>query len=92
MRPNASRSGCAAGASLLMSSDLVSNFIVTQVFRQTLHSFGGAMTFGGFLVLSFLAWIFVFRLAPETKHRSLEEIRYYWQSGAQWPSEDPTHN
>jgi sugar porter (SP) family MFS transporter len=82
----------AAGASLLMTADLVSNFIVTEVFPQALHNFGGAATFGGFLVLSFLAWIFVFRLAPETKHRSLEEIRYYWQNGARWPSETPTQN
>jgi hypothetical protein len=31
-----------------------------------------------------LAWVFVFKLAPETKGRELEEIRHYWENGGSW--------
>lgn len=81
----------AAGASLLMTADLVSNFIVAQLFPTVLHSYGGAITFGAFMILSFLAWGFVFRLAPETKQKSLEEIRSYWQNRGRWPRATGVH-
>lgn len=73
-----------AGSSLLLTSDLVANLIVAQVFLIALDSAGGGWTFGAFMALSVVAWIFVLRLAPETKGRSLEEIRNYWDNGARW--------
>lgn len=73
-----------AGSSLLLTSDLVANLIVAQVFLVALDSAGGGWTFGAFMALSIIAWIFVLRLAPETKGRSLEEIRGYWDNGARW--------
>jgi hypothetical protein len=33
-----------------------------------------------------LAWIFVWRLAPETKGRELESIQEYWENGGHWPA------
>lgn len=35
-------------------------------------------------VMAVLAWIFVWKLAPETKGRELEEIRHYWENGGSW--------
>lgn len=72
------------GASTLMTADMVSNVIVTSFFLTALNSFGGGFTFGGFMVLCILAWIFIFILAPETKRRSLEQIHKYWEQGGKW--------
>lgn len=73
-----------AGSSLLLTSDLVANLIVAQVFLLALDAAGGGWTFGTFAALSVLAWFFILALAPETKGRSLEEIRQYWDNGASW--------
>ena len=45
------------------------------------------MTFGIFLLLSVVAIVFVYNLAPETKGRQLEAIRAYWYNGGRWPEE-----
>ena len=45
---------------------------------------GGAVSFGFFALMAVLAWLFVFKLAPETKGRELEEIRHYWENGGSW--------
>jgi len=42
---------------------------------------GQRLSFGFFAAMAVLAWIFVFKLAPETKGRELEEIRHYWENG-----------
>ncbi|GED96237.1 putative sugar-transport integral membrane protein [Gordonia crocea] len=73
------------GSSAMLTSDLVANAIVAQ-FTLTLinSSLGGAGTFaifGGFAVMAFL---FVLRLAPETKGRTLEDIQQYWTDGGTW--------
>jgi MFS family permease len=75
-----------AGSSTLLTSDLVANLIVAQLFLVALNVFGGGWTFGAFMVLSLVAWIFILMLAPETKGRSLEEIRNYWDNGGRWES------
>lgn len=74
------------GASLMLTSDLVANLIVAQFFLPLMDGFGGASTFVIFLVLTGIAWLFVFRFAPETKGRSLESVRRYWENGARWPT------
>lgn len=72
------------GASLLLIADFVANIIATFTFPIVLDLFGGAVAFGGFMVLAILAWLFLFGFAPETKGRSLEEIRNYWYRGGKW--------
>ena len=46
------------------------------------------MSFGFFAVMALLAWIFVWKLAPETKGRELEDIRHYWENGGKWVAGD----
>lgn len=75
------------GGSAMLTSDLLANFIVGVVFLNALGALGGAFTFGIFLALSAFAIAFVYRLAPETKGRQLEEIRGYWYNGGRWPDE-----
>lgn len=74
------------GSSTMLTSDLVANAIVAAFFLSMLESFGGAGTFAVFGVLALAAFAFVYRLAPETKGRQLEEIRHFWENGGRWQS------
>jgi len=74
------------GSSAMLGSDLLANIIIVQFFLTVLGTIGGAWSFGLFAILAVLAWIFVWRLAPETKGRELEEIQGYWENGGRWPA------
>lgn len=77
----------AIGSSTMLTSNLVANAIVAAVFLTMLHSLGGAGAFAVFGVLAVVAFGFVYRYAPETKGRQLEEISHFWENGGRW--EDP---
>ncbi|MCV7088875.1 sugar porter family MFS transporter [Mycobacterium interjectum] len=72
------------GSSAMLTSNLVGNAIVAAVFLTMLHSLGGAGTFAVFAGLAVLAFGFVYRFAPETKGRPLEEISHFWENGGHW--------
>lgn len=57
----------------------VADAIVGQITPMLLRSLGIAETFWFFAVFCLLAFIAVFRLLPETKGRSLEQIQNYWK-------------
>ena len=77
------------GASAMLTADLVANVAVAAIFLTLLTQLGGAGTFVVFGVLALAAFVFVFRLAPETKNRPLEDIRLYWENGGKWPADLP---
>jgi SP family galactose:H+ symporter-like MFS transporter len=72
------------GSSTMLTSNLVGNAIIAAVFLTLLHSLGGAGTFALFAVLTLVAFGFVYRYAPETKGRQLEDIRHFWENGGRW--------
>lgn len=72
------------GSSAMLTSNLVGNAIVAAVFLTMLHSLGGAGTFAVFAGLAVVAFGFVYRFAPETKGRQLEEISHFWENGGRW--------
>ncbi len=72
------------GSSAMLTSNLVANAIVAAVFLTMLHSIGGAGAFAVFASLAVVAFGFVYRYAPETKGRQLEEIRHFWENGGRW--------
>jgi sugar porter (SP) family MFS transporter len=72
----------AMGSSLMLTSDLVATAIVAAVFLTMLRVLGGAGTFTVFTALTLTAFAFVYRLAPETKGRQLEDIRHFWEAAA----------
>ena len=74
-----------AGASAMLSADLIGNLLIAQFFLGVLGSIGGVATFSMFLVLAAVSFVFVFVLAPETRGRPLEAIRLYWENGGHWP-------
>lgn len=73
------------GSSAMLSADLLANIIIVQFFLTVLSAIGGAWSFAIFAILALAAWLFVFRLAPETKGRGLEEIQDYWENDGAWP-------
>ncbi|GLE53132.1 sugar porter family MFS transporter [Mycobacterium montefiorense] len=77
------------GSSTMLASNLIANAIIAAVFLTMLHSLGGAGTFAVFGVLAIIAFGFVYRYAPETKGRQLEEIRHFWENGGRWEDQCP---
>ncbi|OBB98722.1 sugar porter family MFS transporter [Mycobacterium sp. 852002-40037_SCH5390672] len=72
------------GSSTMLTSNLVANAIIAAVFLSLLHSLGGAGTFALFASLAVVSFVFVYRYAPETKGRQLEDIRHFWENGGRW--------
>lgn len=54
------------------------NFFVVGSFPILIHKIGGAYTFWGFAIVSFLCIVFVYFFVPETKGISLEQIESNW--------------
>lgn len=77
------------GSSAMLTSDLVANAIVVGVFLTMLTSLGGAATFAVFGVLAVASFVFVYRYAPETKGKQLEDIRHFWENAGKWPDAVP---
>ncbi|HEY5256143.1 MAG TPA: MFS transporter, partial [Acidobacteriaceae bacterium] len=70
--------GRAMGVATMMNWG--SNLIVALTFLSLLHSMGRSATFWLYAVIGILAWFFVYRLVPETKGRTLEQIDAEWHS------------
>lgn len=60
----------------------VAVFVVSQFFPILLESLGSAWVFWIFMVLSIVAFLFVWWLVPETKGKTLEEIEKRWHRPA----------
>ena len=75
------------GSSAMLTANLLANAMVAGLFLTMLHSLGGAGTFAVFGVLAMGAFAFVYRYAPETNGRQLEEIRHFWENDGRWPDE-----
>lgn len=69
------------GSTAMHTANLVANAVVVAVFLTMLTSLGGAATFAVFGLLALISFVFVYRYAPETKGRQLEEIRHVWIRG-----------
>ncbi len=79
-----------AGASTMLTADLVANLLISRFFLTVLHDMGGTGAFSLFLGLALVSFVFIAAMAPETKGRPLEAIRVYWENGGHWPSERDT--
>lgn len=58
----------------------VADTIVGQLTPMLLHSLGTAQTFWFFALFCVLAFITVYRLVPETKGQSFEQIQTHWKN------------
>jgi MFS transporter, SP family, galactose:H+ symporter len=75
------------GSSAMLTANLLANAMVAGLFLTMLHSLGGAGIFAVFGVFAVGGFAFVYRFAPETKGRQLEEIRHFWENDGRWPDE-----
>jgi sugar porter (SP) family MFS transporter len=57
----------------------VSNLAVSLTFLSLLHGLGATKTFWLYGLFAVAAWLFSYRLVPETKERTLEEIEQFWR-------------
>jgi hypothetical protein len=57
------------------------NLLVALTFLLLVESLGAAYTFWVYAVVSVASWIFSYRMVPETKGRTLEEINEQWDRG-----------
>ncbi|MHB8483419.1 MAG: sugar porter family MFS transporter [Nitrospiria bacterium] len=57
------------------------NLLVALTFLTLTQIIGRSFTFWLYGLLSIGAWVFAYRLVPETRGRSLEEIECHWRSG-----------
>jgi SP family xylose:H+ symportor-like MFS transporter len=62
----------------------VANFAVTQVFPSLVENdwlkthFNGAFPFYSFSIICLISFLFVWKLVPETKNKSLEQMETLW--------------
>lgn len=77
--PNRIRGRATAIASMSLWA---ADYIVSQSFPPMLNTAGPAMTFWIFGVLSLVTFLFTWRVVPETKGKSLEEIEDVWSAKA----------
>ena len=73
------------GSSTMLTFTLTANAIIAAGFLTMLHALSGAGAFAVFGLLAVIALGVVYRYAPETKGRQLEEIRHFWENGGRWP-------
>ncbi|MDR0269673.1 sugar porter family MFS transporter [Paenibacillus sp.] len=77
--PNRIRGKATAIASMALWA---ADYLVSQAFPPMLASAGPAMTFWSFGIMSLITFVFTWRVIPETKGKSLEEIESMWASKA----------
>ncbi|WEK34226.1 MAG: sugar porter family MFS transporter [Candidatus Pseudobacter hemicellulosilyticus] len=58
----------------------VAVFVVSQTFPMLQSSVGEAITFWIYMLMSVIAFFFVWRMVPETKEKTLEEIERFWKN------------
>lgn len=75
--PNRIRGKATAIASMALWA---ADYVVSQSFPPMLNSAGPAMTFWIFGIMSLITFLFTWRVVPETKGKSLEEIESLWSA------------
>jgi sugar porter (SP) family MFS transporter len=77
------------GSSMLLTSNLLANVLVAGFFLTMLNWLGISGVFAPFGAFAVVAFVVVYRFAPETKGRQLEDIRHFWENGGRWPPDYP---
>lgn len=67
--------------SLASDANWGANLVVALTFLTLINLITLSGTFWLFAVLGIGAWVFVYKLVPETKGKTLEEIESHWRSG-----------
>ena len=70
-----------AAMSAVTVTNWAMNLIVAVTFLSLVSFLGHAFTFWLYGVIAIGAWIFFYKLVPETKGKTLEQIEEHWRSG-----------
>ncbi len=70
-----------AAMSIATVTNWALNLIVAVTFLSLVQALGRPATFWLYGVIGIAAWIFIYRIVPETKGKSLEEIEAHWRQG-----------
>ncbi|WP_438351671.1 sugar porter family MFS transporter [Paenibacillus sp. FA6] len=81
--PNRIRGKAIAIASMALWA---ADYVVSQSFPPMLSSIGPGITFWIFAAMSFITFIFTWRVVPETKGKTLEEIELLWTPSGSTPT------
>lgn len=65
-------------ASIATSTLWTGTLVVTLTFLSLVHALGVSGTFSIYAVLSAVAFLFIWRMVPETKGKTLEQIQHEW--------------
>jgi hypothetical protein len=65
----------------LSFANWAANLLVSITFLSLVGAMSAPATFWLYAFFGVLAFLFSWRLVPETKGRSLEQIEYYWENG-----------
>lgn len=76
------------GATILLAFDLLANIIVIQWFTALEGVIGAAAVWAIFAVIAIIGIFFVWKFAPETKGRDVDDVRMFWENGGKWPTTD----
>ncbi len=74
--------------SLVTMVEWTGNFVVSLTFLILIQHLGKPGTFWLFAALGVIAFLFTYKLVPETKDRSLEQIEDYWRARAEGVTAD----
>ncbi|HEV7663874.1 MAG TPA: sugar porter family MFS transporter, partial [Chloroflexota bacterium] len=65
--------------SVATTANWASNLVVSLTFLTLIQALGPAYTFWLYGLVTIAAWYFAFRLVPETRGRTLEDIESFWR-------------
>jgi MFS transporter, SP family, galactose:H+ symporter len=66
------------GVALATAVNWGSAFLVSQFFLSLVEMIGSSLTFWLFALFCAVGWVWVYRVVPETKQQSLEQIQQMW--------------
>jgi len=68
------------GVALATAINWGSAYLVSQFFLSLVQTIGSSQTFWLFALFCIVGWVWVYRVVPETKQQSLEQIQESWAS------------
>lgn len=68
----------ARGQALAKTANWIAGFFVAMTFLSITQSLGPSATFGLFALIIASGFVYVYRYAPETKGKPLEEVEQFW--------------
>jgi SP family galactose:H+ symporter-like MFS transporter len=70
-----------AAMSTVTVANWLMNLLTAVTFLTLVKILGHAGTFWLYGIIAIVAWVFFYRLVPETKGKTLEQIEAHWRSG-----------